>query len=127
MAVLFGRGWTDRDGWRWAGRGPGGRVRAGGGAGWRLSGEDGPGVGGPQTLVWGGAVRLAGRGPAVGRPWRDLVLRSRCRLRSTTTASMASMLTLDRKVAPCCARAPITAAAKAAAVRVAVIARMAAE
>src|ERR1019366_240469 len=40
---------------------------------------------GPQTLISAAAVRMGMRGPPGGKPGRTLVLRSRCRSRSTST------------------------------------------
>src|SRR5690349_25124565 len=49
----------------------------------------GQAVRGWQTLIWAGAVRVARRGPPAGKPGRALVLRSRCRCRSTWTRRRA--------------------------------------
>src|SRR5690349_9801911 len=49
----------------------------------------GQAVRGWQTLIWAGAVRVTRRGPPAGKPGRALVLRSRCRLRSTVTRCLA--------------------------------------
>ncbi len=52
-------------------------------------GEEGQAAMGPQTLISAAAVRVARRGPPGGKPSRALVLRSRCRPRSTTTRRRA--------------------------------------
>src|SRR5215831_19788391 len=49
----------------------------------------GQAVRGWQMLIWAGAVRVASRGPPDGKARRALVLRSRCRCRSTWTRRRA--------------------------------------
>src|SRR5262250_279735 len=88
---------TESDGWVWARWRARVSLRAGGrfcGRGdWVAVGLAGDAAGQaatvPQTLIWAGAVRVARRGPAGGKPGRALVFRSRWRFLSTWTRRRA--------------------------------------
>src|SRR6266566_209396 len=94
----------------WMSRRAGGRLHGPASAAGRGGGQAATGM---QTLIWALAVSAGMRGPPAGKPGRALVLRSRWRLRSTSTRRRARLARALSRLAVIAGAGRLAAAAPA--------------